>query len=151
MYNAKRVDMETGEVIDEPLFVKAYVNHLAAAKGISSLQQKVLYYLIGSMNYDNTVSITKRKRGRFLKMHNTTSQVFSNCISKLAVAGFLEIEGPGQYIINPTYFTKCNWSKTKGIISKWKFTDEGETFSHRFISNDDVVDEDGELIIEGEQ
>ena len=144
MANIVRVDTDTGEIKTEPPFVKAYVGHLATVKGLPPMQTEVLYFLLCNMNYDNTVAITRRKKLAFIDDHKTTSQTFSNCISRLAVVGFIDIEDVSQYFINPDYFTKSDWSKTKKLVAKWTFSDSGVEFQK------DIIDDDGTVLIEAE-
>ena len=145
MVNMARVDLDTGEIKTEPPFVKAYIGHLAQVKGLPPLQTDVLYFLLSNMNYDNRVAITRKSKLRFISDHNTSSQTFSNCISKLAKVGFIDIEDSSQYFVNPDYFTKSDWTKTKRLVAKWIFSDEGESFEH------DIIDETGEVIVEAEE
>lgn len=145
MGNIIRVDDDTGEIKTEPPFVKAYVGHLAKMKGLPPMQTEVLYFLLCNMNYDNTVAITRKKKLKFIDDHKTSSQTFSNCISKLALVGFIDIEDVSQYFINPDYFTKSDWTKTKRLVAKWIFSDDGVEFQR------DVIDDDGTVLIEAEE
>jgi len=144
MANIVRVDVDTGEIKTEPPFVKAYVGHLAKVKGLPPMQTEVLYFLLCNMNYDNTVAITRKKKLGFINSHKTTSQTFSNCISRLATVGFIDIEDVSQYFINPDYFTKSDWSKTKKLVAKWTFSEDGVEFEK------DIIDDDGTVIVEAE-
>ena len=144
MVNMARVDLDTGEIKTEPPFVKAYIGHLAQVKGLPPLQTEVLYFLLSNMNYDNRVSITRTRKLRFIADHNTSSQTFSNCISKLAKVGFIDIEDSSQYFVNPDYFTKSDWTKTKRLVAKWTFSSDGVEFER------DIINEFGEIIIEAE-
>lgn len=145
MPNIVRVDTDTGEIKAEPPFVKAYVGHLAKVKGLPPMQTEVLYFLLCNMNYDNTVAITRKKKLKFIADQKTTSQTFSNCISKLAMVGFIDIEDVSQYFINPDYFTKSDWSKTKRLVAKWTFSENGVEFER------DIIDDDGTVLIEAEE
>ena len=144
MRNIARVDMDTGAIINEPPFVKAYIGHLARSKGITKTQTDILYFLVENMNYDNCVSITKKRKSKFIQERKIVQQTYSNSITSLAKAGFIDIEGGGQYFINPDYFTKRDWTGTKALRASWTFGSDGVEF------NRDIIDENGDVIIEGE-
>jgi len=140
-----RFDRSTGEILEvEPPFVKAYAEHVTRVKGVTKMQTSVLWFLLSRMNFDNTVTVSRKVRSRFILEHKTSSNVFSNCIGALAKAKFLDIEGGGQYFINPDYFTRSDWASTKRMVAKWTFSDDGVEFER------DIIDENGDVIIEGE-
>lgn len=140
-----RFDRETGEILEkEPPFVKAYAEHITSVKGVTKMQTDVLWFLLSRMNFDNTVCLSVKVRNRFIKGRNTSSSTFSNCITALAKAGFIDIEGHGQYFVNPDYFTRSDWTNTKKMVAKWTFSDDGMEFSK------DVIDEYGDVIIEAD-
>jgi len=140
-----RFDRNTGEILQpEPPFVKAYAEHITSVKGVTKMQTSVLWFLLSRMNFDNTVCISIRVRNKFIDEMKTSSSSFSNCVTALAKAGFIDIEGHGQYFINPDYFTKSDWTKTKKLVAKWTFSDSGVEFQK------DIIDDDGTVLIEAE-
>ena len=144
--NIARVDLDTGEIIGkEPPFVKAYVEHIAEVSGITKMQNDVLWFLLSRMRFDNTVSVTRKSKDAFAKKKGVSQSSFSNCISALAKSGLIEIEDRGQYLVSPEYFTKSDWSGTKGLIAEWSFTDSGTEFKRK------IIDENGEVIIEEDE
>ena len=96
------------------------------------------------MNYDNFVCISTKQRDKFLKDRTTTPSSFSNCISSLAKIELLDIQDRNQYFINPDFFTKRDWTGTKALRASWTFGSDGVE------SNRDIIDENGDVIIEGE-
>ena len=56
----------------------------------------------------------------------------------------LDIQYRNQYFINPDYFTRSDWASTKMMVAKWTFSDDGVEFER------DIIDENGDVIIEGE-
>tara|TARA_R110002126_G_scaffold1757_1_gene10540 strand:+ start:2673 stop:3494 length:822 start_codon:yes stop_codon:yes gene_type:complete len=140
-----RFDRNTGEILErEPPFVKAYAEHITRVKGVTKMQTEVLWLLLSRMNFDNSVVIYRSTRNKFIDENKTSSNVFSNCVSSLAKAGFLDIEGSGQYFINPDYFTRSDWVSTKKMVAKWTFSGDGVEFERS------VINEIGEVIIEAE-
>ena len=143
--NIGRFDRKTGEILErEPSFVKAYAEHISKVKGVTKMQTKVLWFLLSRMNFDNSVIISKNVRSKFIDENKTSSNVFSNCISALSKAKFLDLDGPGQYFINPEYFTRSDWTTTKRLVAKWTFSSDGVEFER------DIINEFGEIIIEAE-
>lgn len=146
MRNIARIDLDTGEILaKEPPFVKAYVEQISKVTGLSGAQHKVLWFLLTKMQFDNSVSLKHKVKANFIKNGEVSLSSFSNCISALAKTGLIEIEGPSQYLINPQYFSKLDWEKTKGLVAQWTFTESGTEFKRN------VVDENGEVIIEEDE
>jgi hypothetical protein len=144
--NIARVDLDTGEIIGkEPPFVKAYVEHVAKVSGLTKMQNDVLWFLLSRMRFDNTVSVTKKLKDRFAERKGVSKSSFSNCISALAKSGLIEIEERSQYLVNPEYFTKSDWSTTRGFIAEWSFTDSGTEFKRK------IIDENGDVIIDEDE
>jgi hypothetical protein len=144
--NIARVDLDTGEILaKEPTFVKSYVEQISKVTGLTGAQHKVLWFLLTKMQFDNSVSLKHKVKAEFIKNGEVSLSSFSNCISALAKTGLIEIEGPSQYLINPEYFSKCDWGKTKGMIAQWTFTDNGTEFKRK------IIDENGEVIIEEDE
>lgn len=140
-----RFDRNTGEVLEqEPPFVKAYAEHVTNVKGVTKMQTSVLWFLLSRMSFDNTVIVSSKLRNRFIIEHKTSSNVFSNCVSALAKSGFIDIEGSGQYFVNPDFFTRSDWTNTKKMVAKWTFSKDGVEFEK------DIIDEMGEVIVEAE-
>lgn len=146
MKDVVRIDRKTGEILQpEPPFVKAYTEHIANVKGLTKMQTSVLWFLLSRMSFDNTVCISSKIRNKFIADEKTTGSSFSNCVSSLVKANFIDIEGHGQYFINPDYFTKSDWTKTKRLVAKWTFSEDGIVFER------DVIDDDGTVLIEAEE
>jgi len=141
--NIAKVDLDTGEIMGkEPPFVKAYAMHIASVEGLTKLQSEVLWFLLSRMSFDNFVCLSSRLRKRFVEDHKTSNKTFSNCISHLAKADFIDIQDSNQYFVNPSYFCRSDWNRNRSLVAKWTFNDDGVSFSK------DIVDENGDVIVE---
>ena len=150
--NIARVDLDTGEIVEkEPPFVKAYAMHIADVQGLTKMQSEVLWFLLSRMNFDNFVCLSRNLRKSFVERHKTTNTTFSNCISNLAKAEFIEIHDSNQYFINPGYFCRSDWKTTKTLVAKWTFSESGVVFERGASDKTvDIVDDDGTVLIEAE-
>ena len=53
------VNQETGEILEEPDFVKVYINDLCRVKGVTGLQMNIFHFMLKHMNDYNEVSYGK--------------------------------------------------------------------------------------------
>ena len=125
---AKRncIDKSTGEIVEEPNFVKLYVEDLCTVKGLSSTQYKIFNFMLQNMNWDNIVAYGANTKDKFLVEHNLINQTFNNNISRLIQSGLIERMGRGEFLINKKYATKVEWSKVQKIRWVTEYTKTGK-------------------------
>lgn len=119
------IDKSTGEIVQEPNFVKLYIEDLCSMKGLSSTQYKIFNFMMQNMNWDNIVAYGSNTKDKFLTEHNLINQTFNNNISKLIQSGLIERMGRGEFLINKKYATKVEWSKVQKIRWVTEYTKTG--------------------------
>ncbi|WP_063658171.1 hypothetical protein [Candidatus Arsenophonus triatominarum] len=63
----RHVNLETGEITQEPDFIKVYINDLCNVKGVTGLQMNIFHFMLKHMNDHNEVSYGKSAKDRFVK------------------------------------------------------------------------------------
>jgi hypothetical protein len=122
------VDYKTGEMIsqektfirknDEPSYIKLYCNDIAALKGISPMNSKVLFAIAMSTDYNNEVRAALTDRQRIADSLNaegegkTTAESVRVSIHQLCKAGFMTKKATGLYVLSPFFFTRTDWLGT---------------------------------------
>ena len=119
------IDISTGEVLQEPDFVKLYVKDLCSVKGLSTTQYKIFYFMLENMNWDNVVAYGSNTKDKFLESHGLINQTFNNNIAKLIQSGLIERIGRGEFLVNKRYAVKAEWSKVQKIRWVTEYTKEG--------------------------
>jgi hypothetical protein len=125
---AKRncIDKSTGEIVQEPNFVKLYIEDLCTVKGLSSTQYKMFNFMLENMNWDNIVASGPNTKDKFLTENNLINQTFNNNISRLIQSGLIERMGRGEFLINKKYAVKVEWSKVQKIRWVTEYTKKGK-------------------------
>lgn len=122
----QRVDISTGEVKEEPDFIKMYIEDICAIKGVTALQTKIFYFMLQNMNYSNEVSYGKTSKGRFLNDHNTTNASFNNSVKGLLDVGLIGKLSRGEFIVNKKYAVKVPWHKVENIVWTTTYSKDGK-------------------------
>lgn len=123
---AKYVDRSTGEVLEEPEFVKTYIRELCAVRGVNSTQMHIFNFFLKQMNDYNEVSFGPRAKRRFLDDHNLKNQSFNNSVAGLINSGLVERIGRGEFRINKKYAVKVPWDKVQSIKWESEYTKDGK-------------------------
>lgn len=106
---------------NEPPYVKMYCDDIGFYGGLSPMESKVLFALAMSCNYENEVRGTKHDRQIIADFLNegredgqkTSAESVRFCIGGLIKAGFLAKKATGLYILNPDYFSRKSWVRTR--------------------------------------
>jgi hypothetical protein len=122
----KFVDKDTGEILEEPDFVKVYIRDLCNVKGVTGLQMNIFHFMMRNMNSYNEVSYGKSAKERFCSQHGTTISSFDNNIRSLINKGLIERVSRGEFRINKKYAVKTDWDKVQFIEWKTTYTREGK-------------------------
>ncbi|MFS1538042.1 MAG: replication/maintenance protein RepL [Candidatus Phlomobacter fragariae] len=123
----RHVNQETGEIIQEPDFIKVYINDLCNVKGVTGLQMNIFHFMLKHMNDHNEVSYGKSAKDRFCKKHDTSLAAFNNNIKALIAAGLIERVNRGEFRVNKKYAVKVDWDRVQSIIWVSTYTKNGKT------------------------
>jgi hypothetical protein len=118
----KYTDLETGEMVEEPNFVKLYIDDLCTVKGLSANQHIIFRFMLQNMNWDNVVGYGAYTKSEFLKANKIANQTFNNNVAALVKSQLLERIGRGEFRINKKYAVKVEWSKVQSIVWTTKYT-----------------------------
>lgn len=121
------IDVNTGEILEEPDFVKLYIRDICRVKGLTSPLYKMFHFILMNMNYQNEACYGRATKERFLKESGIANSTFDNNISKLIKAGLIERIGKGVFRVNKKYAVKVEWSKVQSIEWTTKYTKDGKT------------------------
>ena len=133
------VDLETGEVLKEPEFVKLYIKEVCSIRGLNSSQTKIFQFMLSEMNWHNEVCYGTTSKQRFLDAHNMKNQTFNNNITALIDSGLIAREGKGAFKVNPKYASKVEWAKVKKITWVTEYTENGKQETVDVFFNDEAV------------
>lgn len=125
-------DRSTGEVREEPDFVKLYIRNLCKAKGVTGRQVDIFHFMLAHMNDYNEVSYGKPSKDRFISDHGTSNATFNNNVKALISNGLIERIGKGTFRVNPKYAVKVEWHKVQKITWTSEYTSKGKTESVTF-------------------
>ena len=125
MARRNHIDEDTGEIAQEPDFIKLYVKDICLLKGLTGTQYRIFNFMIDNMNWDNEVSYATKTKERFLKDHDLLNQSFNNNISRLIQSGLIERMGRGEFLVNKKYAVKSEWSKVQKIRVVTEYTKKG--------------------------
>ena len=125
MARRNHIDEDTGEIVQEPDFIKLYVKDICLLKGLTGTQYRIFNFMIDNMNWDNEVSYATKTKERFLKDHDLLNQSFNNNISRLIQSGLIERMGRGEFLVNKKYAVKSEWSKVQKIRVVTEYTKKG--------------------------
>ncbi len=121
----KHTDFDTGEITEEPNFVKLYIDDLCKVKGLSANQHMIFSFMLQNMNWDNLVGYGAYTKASFLKINNLANQTFNNNVASLVKANLIERVGRGEFRVNKKYAVKVEWSKVQSISWTTKYTKSG--------------------------
>ncbi|HGJ5854230.1 replication/maintenance protein RepL [Arsenophonus nasoniae] len=122
---ARILDVKTGEVLEEPEFVKLYIRDLCRVRGLTSTQYKIFNFMLANMNSDNIVSYGPRTKEKFLKVHNIKTQTYNNNVAKLIEAQLIARIGRNEFVVNKKYAVRVDWSRVQSIIWKSSYSKDG--------------------------
>ena len=137
---AKYLDKDTGEVSEEPDFVKVYIRHLCKVKDLNSNQSKMFNFMLSNMNYNNIVSYGSSSKKEFLDEINMKPQTFNNNVSKLISSGLIVRISKGEFLVNKKYAVKVDWTRVQSIRWIADYSKDG-------VSEKVIIDESGDVII----
>jgi hypothetical protein len=120
------IDVNTGEVLNEPDFIKLYVRDLCTVKGLTTPLYKMFHFMLMNMNFENLSSYGSNAKKRFLEESGIANSTFDNSVSKLIKAGLIERVSKGEFRINKKYAVKVDWTKVQSIQWNTTYTKEGK-------------------------
>lgn len=126
------VDTSTGQISEEPDFVKLYIKDVCTVKGLTAPLYKMFNFMLNNMNYENAVSYGMSTKRKFLKENDIANSTFDNYVSKLIKANLIERIGKGEFRINKKYATKVPWSKVQSIEWTTKYSRDGKVETVKF-------------------
>ena len=129
---SKFLDKVTGEVLEEPDFIKLYYRDLCMVKGLTAPLYKMFIFMISNMNYENMVSYGKATKIKFLSDNGIANSTFDNSVSKLIKAGLIERVSKGEFRVNKKYVAKVDWAKVQSIRWDTTYSKGGVTESISF-------------------
>lgn len=100
---------------DEPQFIKLYCDDVGLLNKISPFESKVLLAMAMNADYNNEVHTSKSHRDLMAEYLNSSENSIQVTIYKLEKKGLIVKRCTGLYMLDPTWFTKQNWSKTKDL------------------------------------
>ena len=121
----KYTDLETGEITEEPNFVKLYIDDLCKVKGLTANQHMIFSFMLQNMNWENLVGYGAYTKSSFLKANKLANQTFNNNVASLVKANLIERVGRGEFRVNKKYAVKVEWSKVQSISWTTKYTKSG--------------------------
>lgn len=124
---AKYLDENTGEILEEPEFVKLYIRDLCRVKGLSSTQYKIFNFMLGNMNIENVVSFGPKTKEKFLLEQSVKAQTFNNNVVKLIEAGLIARIARNEFLVNKQYAVKVDWTKVQSIVWETVYKKDGVT------------------------
>ena len=116
----KAIDVETGEIGEEPEFVKLYIHDVCRLKNISGGKYEVFLFMLKNMNRSNEVCFGGIAKKKFLQDHSMENQTFNNYASFLVKTNLVERIGRGEFRVNKKYAAKVDWNSVQSI--KWTAT-----------------------------
>lgn len=122
----KFVDTDTGELLQEPEFIKIYIRDLCRVKGVSGLQMNIFHFMLKHMNDHNEVSYGKSAKERFCAVHKTSIPSFNNNVKALIKSGLIERINRGEFRVNKQYAVKVDWDRVQSIVWKSTYTKNGK-------------------------
>jgi hypothetical protein len=125
LMGVKFFDQSSGEVLEEPEFVKLYIRDLCRVKGLSSTQYKIFNFMLANMNSDNIVSYGPRTKEKFLSEQKVKPQTFNNNVANLIEAELVSRIGRNEFSVNKKYAVKVDWSRVQSIVWESKYTTDG--------------------------
>ncbi len=114
------LNQDTGEMTEEPDFIKIYIRDLCRVKGVTGLQMKIFNFMMKYMDSHNEVFYGPSAKKRFCKEQSTTPSSFDNNIKSLIDKGLIERIGRGEFRINKKYAVKVDWDRVQSI--EWTST-----------------------------
>lgn len=113
---------------NEPTYIKMYCEDIGFYGGLSPMEAKVLFALAMMADFDNEVRASKYDREKIAELLNkgleegkgTTAESVRFCIGGLVKARFLAKKATGLYILNPDYFSRKSWAKTRETKSTFE-------------------------------
>lgn len=121
------LDENSGELTEEPAFIKLYINDLCKVKGLTGLQTKIFHFMLKNMNEHNEVSYGKSSKERFCSEHKTTTSAFNNNIKGLIDNNLIERINRGEFRVNKKYAVKVDWEKVQSIVWQTQYDENGKT------------------------
>jgi hypothetical protein len=119
------LDVETGELLEEPEFVKLYIRDLCRVRGLTSTQYKIFNFMLANMNSENIVSYGPRTKEKFLKGHDIKTQTYNNNVAKLIEENLISRIGRNEFVVNKKYAVRVDWSRVQSIIWKSSYSKDG--------------------------
>lgn len=109
------INKNTGEVLEEPDFIKLYIRDVCNVKGLTTPMYKMFHFMLMNMNYDNLVSYGTHTKKKFLMESGIANSTFDNNVSKLISAELIERLGKGEFRVNKKYAVKVDWHRVQSI------------------------------------
>lgn len=128
-------DPETGESIQEPPFIKMYVKDLCTVKGLTAPMNKMFYFMLCNMNYENIISYGKSSKNLFLVESGMANSTFDNNVSKLIKSGLIERISKGEFRANKKYVSRKSWEGVQKIEWTTTYSSSGITEKVTYIKD----------------
>ena len=130
MSSIEAIDTETGESLGilpkrilkkRGLYVAKDAFTLVFYGNLSVLKDEFAFrlYLIGVMKPDNTLRINMRFIKRLRQKFDATQSWIYRMIKKNVDSGIMLKLNSGDYMINPSLFTKCNYQKRETLVTRY--------------------------------
>lgn len=118
------VDIHTGKTIkeattkvvalmQEPPFVKVYLNDLAKLLDLPDHCKNVVYALLQIMSFDGTIRLTLATKIKMCEKIGIKEKSFRNYLTALVKNGILLRTATSEYEMNPYLFAKGHWNEIR--------------------------------------
>lgn len=116
------VDMNTGKTVkevttnvvalmQEPAFVKIYLNDLSKLLDLPDYCKNVVYALLQIMSFDGTIRLTLGTKIKICEKIGIKEKSFRNYLTAIVKNGILLRVSTCEYEMNPCLFAKGHWSE----------------------------------------
>tara|TARA_Y100000310_G_scaffold37696_1_gene35358 strand:+ start:818 stop:1234 length:417 start_codon:yes stop_codon:yes gene_type:complete len=129
---------DQGIVVQEPPFVKMYLDHICDLNGLSSTQKAMVNFFLTKMDSENEVIFRAKHRDRFCRDNKISPGTFLNNIKALTDSAIVERIGNSEFLMNKKYFVKVDWHSVQKIRMVTEFTPDGKVTNTVVIDDKDL-------------
>ena len=97
------------EIMEEPPFVKMYLNDLSNLVGLPKSLRPLLDALVTKIDFRGEISISTGFRERLCSILSISRQTLRNRLNMLTKHEIITSVGGSDYMVNPKYFAKGKW------------------------------------------
>lgn len=140
----QHIDGKTGEVTEEhnvhvlrterePDYVKMYLNDLVRLNDLPASGSSVLFWILKSLSYDNTVVLVQGVKKKIAKEIGTSLNTVIRRIQELKNKGIIiPTEERTIFLVNPNLFARGKWEDVKKIRLSIEYGASGKTMKAEF-------------------